>query len=375
MRRLWWHLLASNRVATPIVAALGVLGGVTHAAWPWFGVACLTVAAVALLGVLKFFWFDARLGLPPGAWHSVRGQRMHMLAEGETRGRHPVIWVGGGHGEGLVMFHLHRAMAGETRSILFDRAGAGWSDFGPLPLTIQAEVEQLKLLLDAAGESGPYVIAGHSFGGLFSVNFAHRYPELVAALVLMDPTPPANVTFAGRLSFGTLVRKAPWRALALQFGLKSAGDPEISDADSPFHACLHEWADVINRNSLQPKSVLSEAAAFDAAMANPFDMVIGSGALGDTPLSLLLANPSAESDAEMRSQVRSMLALNPKQEENFWAAMDESMEHQLALSRDSVKTLAPPGSSHMFPYEHPQFVLDAVRRAINKKPAGGAATG
>ena len=161
----------------------------------------ITVAAVFLIGIVKFFIFDARLGNPPGKRFSVNGTQMHLWAEGEARHQHPVIWVGGGHGEGLVMHHLHGALKGETRSILFDRAGAGWSELGPLPITIDGEVEQLKLLLEAAGEKGPFVFAGHSFGGLFSANFAQRYPELVAGLVLMDPTPPANVTCAGAVEF------------------------------------------------------------------------------------------------------------------------------------------------------------------------------
>lgn len=374
IKRLCWRLLARNLVATPIALLLCAFGVSIHAASPRVGEVFVSLAVVGLFGILKFFALDARLGAPPGARHVVDGVRLHLLADGEARDRHTVIWMGGGHGEGLVMFHLHRAIVAETRSILFDRAGAGWSELGRLPLTIHGEVEQLKALLDAAGECGPYVLAGHSFGGLFCANFAHRYPQLVAGLVLMDPTPPANVTFAGRLSFADLIRKAPWRSLALQFGLKGLGDPEISDTNSPFHACLLEWADTINRNSLQPKSVIAEAAAFDGAMAHPFDMVIGAQALGDLPLALLLANPGAESDAETRTQVRTMLKLNPQQEQNFWAAMDESMEHQSMLSRNSVKVLAPPGSSHMFPYEHPEFVLDAVRTMIRTKTPGDAAT-
>jgi pimeloyl-ACP methyl ester carboxylesterase len=155
-------------------------------------------------------------------------------------------------------------LAGETRSILFDRAGAGWSELGRLPITINSEVEQLKVLLEAADEKGPFVLAGHSFGGLFCANFAQRYPELVAGLILTDPTPPANVTCAARLSFETLIRKAPWRAFALQLGLQRLGSPEITDHDSPFYKCLSDWTDIINRNLLQPKSVIAEAAAFEA---------------------------------------------------------------------------------------------------------------
>ena len=171
-----------------------------------------------------------------------------------------------------------------------------------------------------------------------------------------------------------MIRKAPWRAFALQLGLQRLGDPEITDHDSPFYKCVSDWADIINRNSLQPKSVIAEAAAFEGALKQPFDMVIGAGSLGDIPLHVLLANPSPEADQQMRDQLRTVLDVNAVQEKNFWAAMDESMEHQLLLSRNSVKTLAPPGSSHMFPYEYPEFVVDAVRQMIRTKAPDAAAT-
>lgn len=104
-------------------------------------------------------------------------------------------------------------------------------------------MEQLKLLLESAGEAGPFVLAGHSFGGLFSANFAHHHPDLVAGVVLLDSTPPWNVAFVGKLSFSIVLRKAWWGALASVFafdavtGKKLWGfDPIPRDASDPAHA-------------------------------------------------------------------------------------------------------------------------------------------
>jgi carboxypeptidase C (cathepsin A) len=101
-------------------------------------------------------------------------------------------------------------------------------------------------------------------------------------------------------------------------------------------------------------------------------MVIGAGSLGDMPLHVLLANPSPAANQQTHDQIREMLHLDATQEQNFWAATHESNEHQLQSSRNSAKTLARPGSSHMFPYEHPEFVLDAVRRMIRTKARDAA---
>ncbi|HIG40354.1 MAG TPA: alpha/beta hydrolase [Gammaproteobacteria bacterium] len=329
-----------------------------------FSIILFITTALLFSGVLKFKLVDSLSDVTPGSVFVVDGVKTHILAEGEKGTHYPVIWVGGGHGEGLVMFHLHEMIRTETRSILFDRVGAGWSDLSTLPITIESEVRHLKNLLETAGEQGPFVLAGHSFGGLFSLNFAHHYPDLVAGLVLMDPTPPVNVSILGNLSFGRLMQLAPWRALGFHFGLTRVGDPEIDDKTSDFYRCLSQHAEVINRNSLQPKSVIAEAATFRAAMNNPFDMVIGQGALGDIPLRLLLANPSAEEIASTEKQLRELLELSPRQESNFWKTLNESNEQQVQLSGKGEKVLAPAGSSHMFPYEHPGFVIDHVRQLI-----------
>ena len=369
MKRWLYRQLALNRAGLSIVVALcAIAAGVGR--WNGtFGVAIAVVAAALAVGALKFFAFDAQRAQPPGRLWNVDGVRLHLFAEGRADRLRPVIWIAGGHGEGLVMAHLHRAIRDETRSILFDRAGAGWSGFGRLPLTIGDELRHLRALLEAASEPGPFVLAGHSFGGLFALNFAHRYPALVAGVVAMDPTSPANITVAGPLSFHRLTRTAPWRALALQLGWRGASEVEIEDPHGIYRRCLEEWAETINRNSLQPRSVIAESAAFEGAMAVPYDVVSAPHALGDMPLTMLLANPLPAEQQEMHGKVRELMGFDDVQEANFWAAIDASSEGQLQLSRRARRVLAPEGSSHMFPYEHPDFVLDEVRRMISRSAA------
>jgi pimeloyl-ACP methyl ester carboxylesterase len=53
-------------------------------------------------------------------------------------------------------------------------------------------------LLDRAGVPGPYVLAGHSFGGLYVMSFAAQYPEQVAGLVLVDSTAPSSTPVSPR---------------------------------------------------------------------------------------------------------------------------------------------------------------------------------
>jgi pimeloyl-ACP methyl ester carboxylesterase len=88
----------------------------------------------------------------------------------------------------LSWLRVQPGVAAETRVCSYDRAGLGWSEPGPSPRTSRQIVEELEALLRAAGEEPPYVLVGHSFGGINMRLFAARNPELVAGLVLVDPS-------------------------------------------------------------------------------------------------------------------------------------------------------------------------------------------
>jgi pimeloyl-ACP methyl ester carboxylesterase len=107
------------------------------------------------------------------------------------------------------MHHLHRAFRGETRSILIDRPGTGWSDTGPFPRTTAREAEEVVLALERAGERGPFIWAGHSFGGCWQPTSRGAGPTWCTLLVLLDPTPLETIVFGPRL--GALKDDAPQR--------------------------------------------------------------------------------------------------------------------------------------------------------------------
>ena len=74
-----------------------------------------------------------------------------------------------------------------SRVCSYDRAGFGWSDLGPRPRTAGRIADELRTLLDRAGVPPPYLLVGHSFGGLVALIFAHRFRNATAGMVLVDP--------------------------------------------------------------------------------------------------------------------------------------------------------------------------------------------
>jgi pimeloyl-ACP methyl ester carboxylesterase len=81
-------------------------------------------------------------------------------------------------------------LAKSVRVVAYDRAGLGWSDPGPTPRDAGTSSRELHAALRSAGITGPYVLAGHSYGGLTVRAYASLYPEDVAGMVLVDGSHP-----------------------------------------------------------------------------------------------------------------------------------------------------------------------------------------
>jgi pimeloyl-ACP methyl ester carboxylesterase len=84
-------------------------------------------------------------------------------------------------------------VAHTTRVCSYDRAGFGWSDPSPMPRSAREMATELHTGLVKAGMKPPYVLVGHSFGGLVSQIFASLYPDEVAGVVLDDSVHPDEV--------------------------------------------------------------------------------------------------------------------------------------------------------------------------------------
>ena len=86
------------------------------------------------------------------------------------------------------------AVGRTTRVCAYDRAGQGWSDDAPHPQDGIEIAADLHTLLGRAGESGPYVLVGHSTGGTYAMTYAAQYPADVAGMVLLDSARPDQFT-------------------------------------------------------------------------------------------------------------------------------------------------------------------------------------
>lgn len=127
---------------------------------------------------------------PPGRLVDVGGFRLHINCAGQ--GSPCVVFDAALGGSSLSWSLVQGEVARFTRACSYDRAGFGWSDPGPFPRTAGRIANELRLLLDRAGEAPPFVVVGHSFGGLVMRVFATRFRHDTAALVLVDPAHPED---------------------------------------------------------------------------------------------------------------------------------------------------------------------------------------
>lgn len=134
---------------------------------------------------------DARVAQAPaaepplGSRYNVAGRRLALHRSGS--GAPAVVFIPGAGMVGLDLLNVQELAAAHTTSIVYDRAGTGWSDAIDLPRSAAAVTDELRELLAAANVPAPYVLVGHSLGGAYARHYAQRFPSEVAALVLMDP--------------------------------------------------------------------------------------------------------------------------------------------------------------------------------------------
>jgi pimeloyl-ACP methyl ester carboxylesterase len=125
---------------------------------------------------------------PPGEMVDVGGYRLHINCVGQGS---PTVVLDGGLGEWSAQWvRVQQEVSGTTRVCAYDRAGIGWSEMGPEPRDAKQISNELHALLEGADIDGPYVLVGHSFGGLYIQTYAARYPEEVAGVALVDSSQP-----------------------------------------------------------------------------------------------------------------------------------------------------------------------------------------
>ncbi|MEM9931672.1 MAG: alpha/beta hydrolase, partial [Bacteroidota bacterium] len=127
---------------------------------------------------------------PPGEIIDMGTHQMHIHRTGEKNHKPTLVLE---TGQALPTEHYHWLSEGlkdSLRVFRYDRAGIGYSELSHTPRDPETIARELHELLEVAGEKPPYIMAGHSFGGLYIRVFTQLYPDEVDAMVFIDASHP-----------------------------------------------------------------------------------------------------------------------------------------------------------------------------------------
>lgn len=160
------------------------------------------LSCIAALLAAGFFYqfiganYDRRRYTGPGRWVEIgRGQKLYVVEKGS--GGPAVLFEAGIAATNLNWHRVQEEVASFTATASYDRSGLGWSSPCRSLRTPGNISFELHTMLEVAGIKPPYILVGHSFGGLVMRRYAAMYPEDVAGVVLVDPMrceewPPLN---------------------------------------------------------------------------------------------------------------------------------------------------------------------------------------
>lgn len=212
------------------------------------------------------------------------GRRLHMRVAGQGL---PVIVLESGGGLTLGFWTaLSQRLAGESTVVSYDRAGVGWSDPSDADRGPAGVVDDLAAALRARRLPGPYILVGHSIGGLYVRRFASAHPDLTAGLVLLDPTVEGWRTLPPAMTSGVEALQhqiGAWRAL-VSLGVGRIWNPMMSAAGG-----LPAEAQAAHRAATNRDAHLSSTQRDGALLLAVGDGRIVAEPLGDIPLRVISA--------------------------------------------------------------------------------------
>jgi pimeloyl-ACP methyl ester carboxylesterase len=316
----------------------------------------MTITLALLTSAAPAFSQDTVAGPPLGRLIDVGGRRLHLHCSGSGP---PTVVIEAGASAFAIDFALVQPeVAKVTRVCSYDRAGSGWSDARPDVETPIRVVRDLRSLLDAAGEQGPFVLVGASRGGLYVRLFQAEYPAAVAGLVLVDPAAEDQLftMYQGKPVPIVSLTAEQYRSLAPQGAVPvPTRQPQTGPPFDRLPPDLYARRVALDRRMIAdtpatvPAAVVAESSAGDYAMLSRLNTARTSTPtlLGDMPVVVLTRG----------------LDVSPNQQAAHAAIAK--------LSRNSRHT-AVPGSFHEIHLSHPEAVtaaiLDVVSAVRERRP-------
>lgn len=284
----------------------------------------------------------------PGRRVKVGDHRLHINCTGS--GSATIVFESALGGWSIDWALLHSRLPATVRACSYDRAGYGWSDPSHRRYSPDQVAEELHALLKAAAVPAPYVLVGHSIGGLYVRQFAHLYPDETAGLVFVDSSheemmrryPPDSelIRRTGMIRFLRIARFATVTGATRLFRMPVANLPDLrGDQRKVALAIGYRFANY--------DAFYNESAAFITASKDPR---FKPPSLPHVPLVMLTSKKNLDDEYG-----------------DLW----HDLQSDLATSvRDSEQAVV--DSGHFIQIEQPDAVAQAIVRVLERARNGSS---
>jgi pimeloyl-ACP methyl ester carboxylesterase len=287
----------------------------------------VTFVLLVLAGTAQ--WMFAQT---PDGRFDIGGRHIRLACQGSG---YPTVVIDAGLGtapaEDSAWQKIASKVATVTRVCLYDRAGLGGSDPNPKRvITSLDSATDMDRALKVAGLKGPFLVVGHSIGGLNAQVFANHYPSEVAGLVLVSTTHPDQFNI--------------WLSLL----------PPPVDGESKVIADLRTFLETIqfdpskNEERLDVRQSEVEARQLHS--------------LGDKPVIVLTHSP----------KFRMVPGLDEPLAIKLENATQQMQKQFLKLSTNSKQRIAAT-AGHELPHEDPDFVVAGILEGVREVRAASHA--
>jgi pimeloyl-ACP methyl ester carboxylesterase len=307
---------------------------------------------------------DQRLYAGPGRWIPIaKRSRLYVLEAGS--GEPTVLFEAGIGATNLNWRRIQESVAQFTRTAAYDRGGLGWSSPCRTARTPSNIAAELHAMLERGAIKPPYVLVGHSFGGLVMRRYALEYPEEVIGLVLVDPMrceewPPLDPAKQSQLErgrklirIGSPIARCGLTRLAVTSLFCRSGKLSGHLAGAAGDGGRHVLRRIKSEVGKMPREVWPVVAAqwsrpgFYAGMRKHIESI------PDTVREMHAAEPIREIPVVVLTPAKS----KPLSEE--------------CLNRigENVRQVIAPASEHWIHLDEPELVIESIRAMVENAPS------
>ena len=299
----------------------------------------------------------------PGKTFDVKGHNMHVIIEGENQ-KGPTVVFFHGAGDIALNWNLVLPKVGKfAKAVAIDHAGEGWSEHGH-GMALNQQVFDSHEVLREAGLKPPYIVVGHSLGGILANMFATEYKDEIAGIVLVDATHP-DVTLK---IYNKEIKKMEWKKM--RFNSKGSippitKTPLIAPKETASFQPRKDFGDMLNKFSEKDQKLFNwiynerpwtyvkgQGKTYEAEIFQEMFLNREKYHLGNIPLIVITGGKKDVPEGDNNWTTKQLIEHSKSLQKDF-----------LNLSNNSKQIFAK-NSGHQIHIDEPEIVSEAIRKII-----------